>query len=215
MKLIVGLTGASGVIYGIRILEVLKTLGVETHAILTTAAKQTVVLETDYTVEQVEAFATKVHKFNDITAAPSSGSFLTDGMIIIPCSMKTLGGIASGYADNLLIRAAEITMKERRPLIIVPRETPLTIIHLENMLGVARAGGIIVPAMPAFYIKPKTIDDLVDHLVGKVLDLFGIKHDLYERWNGPPRGTLETKASKGKATIRKTLENTGRKYRDR
>lgn len=189
MRLLVGVTGGSGVIYAIRLLEVLKKLKVESHLIMTTAARQTIVLETERKVTEVEALASKEYRFNDITAAPASGTFRTDGMVVIPCSMKTLGGIASGYADNLVLRAAETTLKERRPLVLVPRETPLTIIHLENMLRVARAGGIMVPAMPGFYNRPKSLNDIVDHLVGKVLDLFDIEHDLYEPWSGPKRST--------------------------
>ncbi|MEM0322336.1 MAG: UbiX family flavin prenyltransferase [Thermoprotei archaeon] len=185
MKLVVGLSGGSGIVYGVRFLQVLRELNIETHLIFTAAAKKTLVLETDYSVSQVEALATRVYGVSDISAAPSSGSFKTDGMVVIPCSMKTLAGIASGYADNLLLRAADVTLKERRPLILVLRETPLNIIHLENMLRAARAGAIIAPAMPAFYHRPKTIDDLLDHQIGKVLDLLGIEHNLFERWEGP------------------------------
>jgi flavin prenyltransferase len=185
LKLLVGVTGGSGVIYAIRLLEVLKKLKVETHLIMSTAAKQTIVLETSRKVSDVEALATREYRVNDITAAPASGSFRTDGMVVIPCSMKTLGGVASGYADNLVLRAAETTLKERRPLVLVPRETPLTIIDMENMLRAARAGMIIAPAMPAFYNKPESLDDIINHMVGKVLDLFNIEHDLYQRWEGP------------------------------
>jgi 4-hydroxy-3-polyprenylbenzoate decarboxylase len=185
MRIIVGLSGGSGIIYGVRFLEVLRELGVESHLIFSTSAKKTLVLETEYTVGQVESLATRVYGFNDISAAPSSGSFKTDGMVIIPCSMKTLAGVASGYSDNLLLRAADVTLKERRPLILVVRETPLNTIHIENMLKAANAGAIIAPAMPGFYHKPKTIRDLLDHQVGKVLDLLGIEHNLFERWGGP------------------------------
>ncbi|MCL5068538.1 MAG: UbiX family flavin prenyltransferase [Thaumarchaeota archaeon] len=183
-RLVVGISGASGVIYGIRLLEVLKDLKIETHLVLSPAAKITITAETDYTSVEVEKLASKVHKFSDITASISSGSFLTDGMAIVPCSMHTLGAIASGMADNLLTRAAEVTMKEYRKLVLAPRETPLSPIHLENMAKVARAGAIVVPTMPAFYPRPKKIEDIVDHLVGKVLDLFGIEHSLYKRWHG-------------------------------
>lgn len=189
LRLVVGISGGSGVIYGVRLLEVLRELKVETHLIMSTAAKETIVLETDRKIEQVESLASKVYAFNDIACSLASGSFPTDGMVIIPCSMKTLAGVATGYADNLLLRAAEVTLKERRPLILVPRETPLTRIHIENMLKVAGAGGIVVPAMPAFYHKPKEISDLVDHLVGKVLDLLKIEHHLYRRWTGPRRAS--------------------------
>lgn len=183
-RLVVGITGASGVIYGIRLLEVLKQLDIETHVILSPSAKITVVAETRYSVDSVEKLASKVFKYSDIAAEISSGSYETDGMIVIPCSMHTLGALASGVADNLLTRAAEVTMKEQRPLILVPRETPLTLIHLENMTRLSQAGAIMVPAMPGFYFMPKSLDEIVDHIVGKVLDLLKLKHSLYRRWKG-------------------------------
>jgi 4-hydroxy-3-polyprenylbenzoate decarboxylase len=192
LRLVVGISGGSGVIYGIRLLEVLRELKVDTHLIMSTAGKETIVLETDWKVAQVESLASKVYAFNDIASSLSSGSFQTDGMVIMPCSMKTLAGVASGYSDNLILRAAEVTLKERRPLILVPRETPFTAIHIENLLKVARSGGIIVPAMPAFYHRPKEISELVDHLVGKVLDLLKLEHTLYRRWSGP-RGASRAK----------------------
>ncbi len=176
-------------IYGVRLLEVLKDLGVETHLVMSPAAKMTIVAETKYTVESVEKLASKVYKFNDVAASISSGSFETDGMVVIPCSMHTLGALASGVADSLLSRAAEVTMKEWRTLIVVPRETPLSLIHIENMARLSRAGAIIVPAMPAFYFKPKNIEDVVDHLVGKVLDLLKLEHTLFKRWKGMPTKT--------------------------
>ncbi|MDG6995069.1 MAG: UbiX family flavin prenyltransferase [Nitrososphaerota archaeon] len=188
-KLVVGISGASGVIYGIRLLEVLKELKIETHLVMTPAAKITITAETNYTPAAVEKLASTTHKFNDIAASISSGSFQTDGMAIVPCSMHTLGAIASGIADNLLTRAADVTMKEYRKLVLVPRETPLSIIHIENMARVARAGAILVPAMPAFYPKPKKIEEIVDHLVGKVLDLFQIEHSIYKRWTGMSKDT--------------------------
>lgn len=182
MRLIIGISGASGAIYGIRALEILKELKVETHLVLTSAAGETIRLETNRRVADVERLATKTYRIGDMSASLSSGSFRTDGMVVIPCSMKTLGGIAGGYSDNLLLRAAEVTMKERRPLVLVVRETPLTLIHIENMATVARAGAVVLPAMPAFYHKPKTIEDLVDHLVGKVLDVMKVENDVYPRW---------------------------------
>lgn len=184
MRLVIGISGASGAVYGIRALEILKELEVETHLVLTAAACETIRLETNKKVADVEKLATKTYRIGDISATLSSGSFHTDGMAVIPCSMKTLGGIASGYSDNLLLRAAEVTLKEKRPLVLVVRETPLTLIHMENMATVARAGAVVLPAMPAFYHRPKTIDDLVNHLVGKVLDVMGVKHDMYPRWKG-------------------------------
>lgn len=183
-RIVVGISGASGVIYGIRLLEVLKQTGVEVHLVMTPAAKITIAAETEYSAEVVEKMASTVHRFNDISATLASGSYRTDGMAIVPCSMHTLGALASGYADNLLVRAAEVTLKERRPMIVVPRETPLTLIHIENMERIARAGAIVLPAMPAFYERPKTIDELIDHLVGKILDLFGIDNELFKRWSG-------------------------------
>ena len=185
MVLLVGMSGGSGAVYGVRLLEVLKQLKMEAHLIVSTAAKETLAIETSHKLGYVESLASRVYRFNDITAPPASGTFHTRGMVIIPCSMKTLAGVASGYSDNLLLRAAEVTLKERRPLVIVPRETPLTTIHIENMLRVAQAGAIVLPAMPGFYGRPGTIDELVDHIVGKVLDVLNIEHDLYRRWNGP------------------------------
>ncbi len=167
-------------------MEVLRELGIETHLIMTAAAHETIRLETTRDIAEVEALASVTHKVDDITSKLASGSFHTDGMVVIPCSMKTLGGIASGYAENLVLRAAEVTMKERRPLVLVVRETPLTLIHLENMVTVARAGAVVLPAMPAFYHKPSSISDIVDHIVGKALDALGVEHHLYRSWQGAP-----------------------------
>ncbi|HEV2225903.1 MAG TPA: UbiX family flavin prenyltransferase [Nitrososphaerales archaeon] len=186
MRLVVGISGGSGVIYGVRMLEALKRTGAETHLIMTQAAKETLVLETDYSVSHVEGLSSYNYRINDIAALPASGSYQTDGMIVIPCSMKSLAGIAVGYEDNLLIRAAAVTLKENRKLVLVPRETPLTTIHIENMLRVANAGAIVVPAMPGFYYRPKSVDDMIDYVVGKVLDILGVEHELYRRWSGPP-----------------------------
>ena len=185
-RFVVGITGASGVIYGIRLLEILRRLKIETHLVLTPAAKITIAAETDYSTQTVEKLASKSYRYNDIAAAISSGSFRTDGMIVIPCSMHTMGALASGIADNLLLRAADVTMKERRILVVVPRETPLSLIHLENMGRLARAGGCILPAMPGFYERPKNVSEIVDHLVGKVLDILGVENDLFRRWEGVP-----------------------------
>jgi flavin prenyltransferase len=183
-RLVIGISGASGVIYGIRLLEVLKKSDIETHLVMSPAAKVTIVAETRYSPDKVEKLASRVYKFGDIAAAISSGSFQTDGMAIVPCSMHTLGALASGVADNLLTRAAEVTMKEHRKLVIVPRETPLSLIHIENMAKVARAGAIVAPAMPAFYQKPVKLEDIIDHIVGRVLDLFEIEESLFKRWTG-------------------------------
>jgi flavin prenyltransferase len=183
-KLVVGMTGASGVIYGIRLLQVLKKAKIETHLVMTPAAKITVAAETDFSPVAVEKLASKTYRYNDIAASISSGSFRTDGMVVIPCSMHALGALASGVSENLLLRAAEVTMKERRVLVLVPRETPLSLIHIENMERLARAGVCILPAMPGFYERPKNIDQIIDHLVGKVLDVLGVEHDLFKRWTG-------------------------------
>jgi 4-hydroxy-3-polyprenylbenzoate decarboxylase len=186
-RLIVGITGASGVIYGIRLLEILSGVPeVETHLVISTAGAQTVGLETKYSAADVMALADVTYRFNDIAAAISSGSFKTVGMVVIPCSMKTLAGIAHSFSDNLLLRAADVVLKDRRRLVIVPRETPLHLGHLRLMTQVVEMGGLLVPPMPAFYHHPKTIDDIVDQTVNRVLDLFDISlnDDLFTRWQG-------------------------------
>lgn len=186
-RLIVGITGASGVIYGIRLLEVLSGVpDVETHLVISMAGAQTVGLETKYSAADVMELADVTHRFNDIAAAISSGSFKTIGMVVIPCSMKTLAGIAHSFSDNLLLRAADVVLKDRRRLVIVPRETPLHLGHLRLMTQVVEMGGLLVPPMPAFYHHPKTIDDIVDQTVNRVLDLFDINlnDDLFTRWQG-------------------------------
>jgi len=185
--LIVAITGASGVIYGKRLLEVLREKKVETHLIVSKAAEKVIEHELEATKKDLERLASHVYSVDDLSAPFMSGSFQTDGMIIIPCTMKTLAGIANGYSDNLVLRAADVTLKERRKLIVVPRETPLSVIHLRNMLTVAKLGVAVIPAMPAFYHKPKKIDDLVDFVVGKVLDCLGVEHKLFKRWSGTKR----------------------------
>jgi len=183
-RIIVGITGASGVIYGIRFLEVLRELNIETHLILTGVAKKNILIETKFTVEKVEELAYKVHGIEDLAAPISSGSFRTDGMVIAPCTIKTLSGVAHSYDENLLIRAADVTLKEGRRLIVVVRETPLHMGHLELMYKVAQLGGVILPPIPAFYHSPRRIEDLIDHTIGKILDLMEIDHSLYKRWEG-------------------------------
>ena len=183
-RIIVGITGATGVIYGIRLLAVLKELGVESHVMLSEAAKKNILIETSFTVKMVEELAYKVHDIKNMAASISSGSFKTDGMVIVPCTIKTLSGVAHSYNDNLIVRAADVVLKERRRLILVVRETPLHKGHLELMSRVADLGGIILPPIPAFYHAPKTIDDLINHTVGKMLDLMDIEHSLYRRWEG-------------------------------
>jgi len=182
MKLIVGITGSTGVIYGIKLLEVLKEKNIETHLILTEWAQKCIAMETDYKLDQVKSLATTVSDEKNMAASVSSGTHKIDGMIVIPCSMKTLSGIANGYDDTLVARAAGVTIKESRKLVLVTRETPLTAINLENMLKLARLGVVILPPVPGFYTKPKTIDEIVSHTVGKCLDQFDIEHDLYKRW---------------------------------
>jgi len=182
MKLIIGITGSTGVIYGIRTLEVLKALGVETHLIMSEWGQKCIPMETDYTVEDVKSLAVKVSDEKNMAASISSGTHKTDGMIVIPCSMKTLSSIANGYDETLVARAAGVILKESRKLILVTRETPFSAIHLENMLKLARLGVIILPPIPGFYAKPTSIDDLVNHTVGKCLDQFDIDHNLYQRW---------------------------------
>ena len=186
-KIIVGISGASGVIYGIRLLEVLKDIeSVETHLVMSAAAGITIGLETDYSVDEVIALADIDYRFKDIAAQISSGSFKTDGMIVLPCSMKTLAGIAYSFSDNLLLRAADVVLKDRRRLILVPRETPLHLGHLRMMVQVSEIGAIIAPPMPAFYHRPQTIDDIINQTVNRVLDLAEIElpQDLFQRWQG-------------------------------
>ncbi len=182
-RLIVGMTGASGSLYAIRLLERLREADVESHLIISRWGARTLLHETDYTVDQVQRLATAVYAQNDQGAAPSSGSFLTMGMIILPCSVKTLAEIAHGTGDSLIPRAADVVLKERRRLVLALRETPFHEIHLENMLRLTRMGAIVSPPIPAFYTRPKTIDDLVDHTVARMLDLFGVHTDA-ARWDG-------------------------------
>jgi 4-hydroxy-3-polyprenylbenzoate decarboxylase len=183
-RIIVAITGATGVVYGIRLLEVLKSLGIESHLILSDAAKQNIAIETEYKVEYVEGLAHTIHPVDNMAASISSGSFRTGGMVIVPCTIKTLSGVAHSYDENLIVRAADVVLKERRKLILVVRETPLHKGHLELMMRVADLGGIILPPIPAFYHLPKKIEDLVNHSVGKILDLLDIDHNLYRRWQG-------------------------------
>jgi polyprenyl P-hydroxybenzoate/phenylacrylic acid decarboxylase-like protein len=185
VRLVVGICGATGAIYGIRLLQVLQDQpDIETHLVISKAAERTIPWETPYTLENVARLATARYPVGDIGAALSSGSFATGGMVIAPCSVKTLAAIAHGYSDNLISRAADVTLKERRRLALLVREAPLTVAHLRNMTACAEMGAVIVPPVPAFYNHPKTIDDLVNHTVGRVLDLFSIDAGLVERWQG-------------------------------
>ncbi|RJS79626.1 UbiX family flavin prenyltransferase [Candidatus Bathyarchaeota archaeon] len=185
MRLIVAITGASGVIYGKRFLEALKEKNVETHLIISKAGEKMLQYELGVARRDLERLASHVYDEDLLTAPIASGSFITDGMAIIPCSMKTVAGIAHGYSENLILRAADVTLKEKRKLVIVPRETPLNAIHLRNLLELAMQGVAVIPAMPAFYHKPEKIEDLVDFIVGKVLDTLGIEHNLFKRWSAP------------------------------
>ena len=183
-RLIVAITGATGTVFGVRLLEMLQETDVETHVIMSRWAARTLVLETSYTVEQVEALATRVYPLTDQGAAVSSGSFLTLGMVVVPCSMRTLAAIAHGLGDNLIHRAADVILKERRKLVLAVREAPLSDIHLENMLKLSRMGVVICPPMPAFYNKPQSLDDLVNYTAARLLDQLGIHLDVRNRWTG-------------------------------
>lgn len=184
-RIIIGISGASGVIYGIRLLQVLKEIeGIETHLVLTHGARITMNLEGTLPPEEVEQLADRVHAPENLAASLSSGSFKTDGMIVAPCSMKSLSMIALSLNDNLLVRAADVVLKERRKLVLIPRETPLHLGHLRAMTAITEMGGIILPPVPSFYHGPRTIADIIDQTVGKALDQFGIPHNLFNRWSG-------------------------------
>lgn len=186
-RLIVGITGASAPHLAIHLLTALKELGtIETHVVLSRAAHRTIEIETGLSPRDVVGLADVCHHRGDVAASIASGSFHTIGMVIVPCSMKTLAGVTHGYSDDLLTRAADVCLKERRRLVLVIRETPLSLVHLRNMCAVTEAGATVLPPVPAFYHRPSCIDDLLGHLSGKVLDQFGIEHDLYRRWEGPP-----------------------------
>ncbi|WP_174727332.1 UbiX family flavin prenyltransferase [Mesobacillus harenae] len=182
MKIIVGISGATGAIYGIRLLEALRNAGVETHLIMSEWAEKTTVIETNYDVSYVKGLASHVYSPKNQAALISSGSFVTDGMVVAPCSMKSVASICHGLADNLLTRAADVILKENRKLILVPRESPFNQIHLENMLKLSRMGVSISPPMPAFYNKPTSVDDIVNHTVARILDQFGLENNLTRRW---------------------------------
>jgi 4-hydroxy-3-polyprenylbenzoate decarboxylase len=184
MRIIIGITGATGAIYGVRLLERLRDAGVETHLIISKWGVLTLLHETAYSKEQVESRADAVYAPADMGAAISSGSFQADGMIVAPCSVKTLAAIAHGFGENLVHRAADVTLKERRRLVLSVREAPLSDIHLENMLKLSRMGAVILPPMPAFYTNPRTIDDIVDHTVSRLLDQFGLELPGSVRWTG-------------------------------
>ncbi len=187
MRLIIGITGATGAIQGVRLLQHLRRLGgVRTHLVTTSAGWLSVKAELDMGRRAVESLADEVHPIGDVAASIASGSFACDGMVVAPCSMKSLAAIAHGMSDNLLTRAADVCLKERRRLVLMVRETPLNLAHLRNMTLVADMGGVIFPPLPAFYLRPQSIDQMVDHTLGRVLDQFGIPHDLTPAWSGMP-----------------------------
>ena len=181
-RIIIGISGASGVIYGIEILKELAKQDMETHLVISESGKKNISIETEYRVRDVESMAYKVYDEKDFAAPPASGSFLTHGMIVAPCTIKTLSGIANSYSGNLLIRAADVTLKEKRKLVLVVRETPLHKGHLQLMSKAADLGAHILPPMPSFYNRPKTIEDIIHQTIGKVFDYLGIEHTLFERW---------------------------------
>ncbi|MBI4187131.1 MAG: UbiX family flavin prenyltransferase [Chloroflexi bacterium] len=194
-KIVVGISGASGVVYGIRTLEALSGMdGVETHLVVTKAAERTLSLETDRDIDGLRKLADFWYDVEDIGASVASGSFHRDGMVVAPCSMKTLSALAHSYSDNLLIRAGDVTLKERKPLLLVVRETPIHLGHIRNMLQVTEMGALVVPASPGFYHRPKSIDDLVNSIVGRVLDLLGLKHTLTSPWVEGARSYHESEA---------------------
>lgn len=186
MRIIIGLSGASGIVYGVRMLEALSGVeDCETHLVISNGAKLAIGLESDLSVKDIEALADVVHSDQNMAAPIASGSYRTDGMVVVPCSMKTLSGIANSYGENLLVRAADVVLKERRPLILVPREMPLHAGHCRLLHEAALMGAIIAPPVPAFYNKPASVADIVDDTAGRLLDLLGIENDLVRRWEGP------------------------------
>ena len=196
-RIVVAITGASGAPYGVRAVEMLRGVpDVETHLIITAGARQTLAYETATDADALKKLADVVYREDDLAAPISSGSYCTDGMIVIPCSIKTLSGIANCYDDNLVVRAADVALKERRRLVLVVRETPLHLSHLRLMTEVTAAGGIIVPPVPAFYHRPQTVDDIVDHTVGRVLDLFGLDAGAVRRWEGSQQAARRARASR-------------------
>jgi flavin prenyltransferase len=197
-RIIVGMTGATGAIFGVRLVEELGRAGVETHLVMSKWAERTVEHETPYTVAQVKAKAAHVHSVLNQAAPISSGSFRTAGMVIAPCSAKTLAAIAHGFGENLIERAADVVLKEGRKLVLMVRETPLSAIHLENMLKLARMGTVILPPMPAFYNRPESLDHMVDHLVARVLDQFDVPNDLTRRWEGEMGRLAENPTESGR-----------------
>jgi len=200
-RIVVGIAGASGVIYGVEMLRILSTLDVEVHLIISGAGRRNIEIETDYKIEEVEAFADYSYDNRDVGASLASGSFLTEGMVIAPCTIKTLSGIANSYTENLLVRAADVTLKEKRKLALLVRETPLHKGHLDLMMKAADMGAHILPPVPSFYHQPRTIEDIVHQTIGKVFDYFGIEHNLFRRW-GTERPHMVPRNFMGKRAAR-------------
>jgi 4-hydroxy-3-polyprenylbenzoate decarboxylase len=196
-RILVGISGASGVIYGVRMLRLLKDTDYETHLIISKAGRLNIEIETDYKAEEVAAMADYTYDPANIAASPASGSFLTEGMVVVPCTIKTLSGIANSYTENLLGRAADVTLKEKRKLVLVVRETPLHKGHLRLMTLAADMGAHILPPVPSFYHHPKTIEDIIDQTIGKVFDYMGIPHELFMRWDGERAQGRSTKTTRG------------------
>jgi 4-hydroxy-3-polyprenylbenzoate decarboxylase len=190
-KIVVGISGATGVIYGIQMMKTLFKCGVETHLVITSSAIKNMLIETEYTMADLEPYASAIYDVDDVGAAIASGSFQVDGMVIAPCSIKTLSAVANSFNYNLLVRAADVNLKERRRVILLVRETPFHEGHLDLMMRVTRMGGIIMPPVPAFYHMPKTIEDIIDQSVGKVLDLFGIDASLFRRWGSSAKEEMK------------------------
>jgi 4-hydroxy-3-polyprenylbenzoate decarboxylase len=190
-KIVVGISGATGVVYGVRMLKVLFDCGVETHLVITSSAIKNLLIETEYTMADLEPFASTIYDVDDVGASIASGSFQIDGMVIAPCSIKTLSAVANSFNYNLLVRAADVNLKERRKLVLLVRETPFHEGHLDLMTRVTRMGGIIMPPVPAFYHMPKTIEDIINQSVGKVLDLFGIDASLFRRWGSSAKEEMK------------------------
>jgi 4-hydroxy-3-polyprenylbenzoate decarboxylase len=190
-RFVVGMTGATGVVYGVRLLEALRDSQVETHLVMSRWAKRTLVAETDRRPDEVQGLATRWYDEDDLSAPIATGSFIVDGMAVVPCSMRSLAAIANGVSQNLIHRAADVAIKEGRKLVLVVRESPLSVIHLENLLRVARAGAMVVPPAPAFYAKLRSLDEMIDHTVGRLLDHLGVEHDLIRRWGEPRLGPVK------------------------
>lgn len=187
---LVAMTGATGAIYGIRLLETLRELGVESHLVISRWAETTIQTETSFSPDEVRSLAVRVYEEDDLAAPPATGAFETAAMVVAPCSMRTIAALANGISDNLIQRAGEVHLQERRKLVLVARESPLSVIHLENMLRLARAGAVVAPPVPAFYARLRSLDDMVDHTVGRVLDQAGVEHERIRRWGERRRAGL-------------------------